>query len=1145
MLSNKLTFSLTCLVLLLGLVFMAPQAAMAFGVKLSLDETVRDVSDKDGFQVYSGRNRVTPYPESVNTGGVGVPTFIFLIQFEKVVQLVNDADDTVTPSGAALGLDDLTVDAWDDLDRALGTLSLATVLEEDGGTPADNSDDVDLNGDGDTDDDVPVATIEHKTPGATFIADPGELPGRQFRVTVNHLALENAYPGSGGSFEIHKLLFNLRKEAAAESSLDAITKLRKEGTALPLSGYGDGNRLFAELVGADEGNPHYRTTTGNLDITVLDPLTTNASRADWADDSTGTTASTSRDNPGGYPNVVSITKLTGVSRDITILETEPFDVKIVLTEEPHKDYLGDNGTKLVEVTGGKATAITPGLTFGTAGEGVREANTDSSRTAASLTAAGINAQDAELAPLEEGDYAVTTISGVGHGTDGTANTAESDPVPEPTGRDNKYYTYRVKIQPNDNYEGNVIITVKRFKDNTLPIAKWYLPVPRQEIASTQLADGIRTTRLKNGREILTVPVKTRKSALTTAQEARDTAIKNETNAIRLTEKQYIPANGYLVLARGADATVTGIVNSPIEKYSDDANTTLKLDLTPAQQKYNIQYGFGFPPPAVDLYDFFRNGGTVQLLHKNATGNTTGVEKKKGYPGAKDTEYTAGQVVISEIMWAQDAGGANSQYIELHNTTSDLIGIDKDEWVLVFFGPSGGSSALGTAIDTVGNTGWSADLGADAAVPGSNGVTTATPSYPTVSDLVSMSRIDMATSGNTQSNWTASERPVHNLTGRRIGSPGAANSVAGAQAKAADKVTDDKAAADKAAKAAAAAAKVSVATGSDIMISEIMVASNNGRLPQWIELANLSGKEVSLSGWTLVINNDPADTDVVGGSISIDIGDVVVGVDAKGRSESVLIVSKAGRSSGIGIGKGDLRADRIVDVQSQVSPGEGRYMLLSEMGFKISLVVPPATGGVITNGDVVGNLGMNWELPMAEGNRSSLIRREMGNTAEIMGTDAAGWMLASDTMMDGAYRDTYYGQSSDVGTPGYDAGGALPVELSKFNAARDRLTGQVTITWETQSELNNAGFYIKRSQQKTGQFVAVNPTMIAGAGTTSEKQSYTYTDTTAQPNIVYYYQIEDVSLDGNRQTLTRAHRLKGHIGAAGKLTTMWGELKERE
>ena len=68
--------------------------------------------------------------------------------------------------------------------------------------------------------------------------------------------------------------------------------------------------------------------------------------------------------------------------------------------------------------------------------------------------------------------------------------------------------------------------------------------------------------------------------------------------------------------------------------------------------------------------------------------------------------------------------------------------------------------------------------------------------------------------------------------------------------------------------------------------------------------------------------------------------------------------------------------------------------------------------------------------------------------------------------------------------------------------------------------------------------------FAGAGTTSEKQFYTYTDTTAQPNVVYYYQIEDVSLDGNRQTLTRGIRLKGHIGAAGKAYLSHGVKSKR-
>ena len=304
------------------------------------------------------------------------------------------------------------------------------------------------------------------------------------------------------------------------------------------------------------------------------------------------------------------------------------------------------------------------------------------------------------------------------------------------------------------------------------------------------------------------------------------------------------------------------------------------------------------------------------------------------------------------------------------------------------------------------------------------------------------------------------------------------------------------------------------------------------------------------GWSINVENDPTDAGVVASSMNLQLGDVTLD-----EYQVVLIVSKeSNRNSGVdtaGVARtrGDANAnnldsDRIVDVQSVLSPNTADYTFISNMAFRIGLVPPPPlTGGVVSRGDVAGNLGQGWELPLAEGDdRSSLIRREMGETGEIVGTDAAGWVLASDTGLGGTYVETFYGDKDDIGTPGYDAGGALPVELSGFGAKRDPLTGAVVITWSTQSELNNAGFFIKRGQQTNGKFVVVNPTMIAGAGTTAEKQSYTYTDATAEPNIVYYYQIEDVSLDGNRQTLTRAHRLKGHVGAAGKATTTWGDLK---
>ena len=404
-------------------------------------------------------------------------------------------------------------------------------------------------------------------------------------------------------------------------------------------------------------------------------------------------------------------------------------------------------------------------------------------------------------------------------------------------------------------------------------------------------------------------------------------------------------------------------------------------------------------------------------------------------------------------------------------------------------------------------------------------------------LVSMYRkIDGATvsSGTSPDSWAASSvAGTRNLSGLRAGTPGAATPYTAPEEPTEPTPPEPTA---------------PVATASDLMISEIMVASNDGRLPQWIEIANGSASAVSLEGWLLGIDNDSADADVIAPSLGIKLDGVTL--DA---GQTVLVVSKlTNRNSGVAAraagdaNAGSLDSARIIDAQAQVNPPTDQYSILSEISFRISLESPlPLTGGITDRGDIAGNLGGGWELPASEGARSSIIRREMGDAGENMGTDAAGWVLASGTGLGGAYVETFYGDRNDVGTPGYDAGGALPVELSGFNAARDRVTGAVVITWATQSELNNAGFFIKRSQQRDGKFVIVNPTMIAGAGTTAEKQSYTYTDATADPNIVYYYQIEDVSLDGNRQTLTRSHRLKGHIGAAGKATTTWGELKEQQ
>ena len=156
---------------------------------------------------------------------------------------------------------------------------------------------------------------------------------------------------------------------------------------------------------------------------------------------------------------------------------------------------------------------------------------------------------------------------------------------------------------------------------------------------------------------------------------------------------------------------------------------------------------------------------------------------------------------------------------------------------------------------------------------------------------------------------------------------------------------------------------------------------------------------------------------------------------------------------------------------------------------------------------------------------------------LVGTDASSWVRAADTVL--TVR-SWWGSPTDYGTPGYVPGSPLPVALSHLHA--ERVESGVVVEWTTASELENAGFNVLRGQMKKGPFVKVNPTLIPGAGTASERHTYEWIDTTAMPNVVYYYQIEDVSFSGDQQRLATV-RMKGHLSARGKLLQKWGDVKQ--
>ena len=343
------------------------------------------------------------------------------------------------------------------------------------------------------------------------------------------------------------------------------------------------------------------------------------------------------------------------------------------------------------------------------------------------------------------------------------------------------------------------------------------------------------------------------------------------------------------------------------------------------------------------------------------------------------------------------------------------------------------------------------------------------------------------------------------------------------------------------------------TDGEISISEIMYdLGPNRNQAQWIEFYNSSPTQaLNLKGWELRIRN------LHDGSASYIEGTVPFKDAVIHPNQTLLIVSKKAGTDVPGNRVYDLYLNNRRDLRMVRS-----QHLLNPTGFHLTLTDtgdPEALGDDLMV-DEVGNLTVAdgvrskaWDLPEVNPERRRSIVRLYGGVFKPEqgsvdgepsppddGLSADGWHPFSEK----GRNASFYGMRGDLANPGYRSGGPLPVELSSFRPTRME-TGAVRIKWRTESELNNAGFNILRSEIRDGDFAVINVKgIIPGHGTSSEQHLYSYTDTTAKPNVIYYYRIEDVSLDGARQTLATV-RLKGDISAANKLTTTWSELKSEK
>lgn len=106
-----------------------------------------------------------------------------------------------------------------------------------------------------------------------------------------------------------------------------------------------------------------------------------------------------------------------------------------------------------------------------------------------------------------------------------------------------------------------------------------------------------------------------------------------------------------------------------------------------------------------------------------------------------------------------------------------------------------------------------------------------------------------------------------------------------------------------------------------------------------------------------------------------------------------------------------------------------------------------------------------------------------------------------------------GTSDNRDMGAYEYGAPLLVDLVSFEARG--LSDFVRISWETASELENAGFHLWRNITQDGTYTRITHSLIPAEGSATSGATYTYTDREVAAPQVYYYKLEEIDTAGSR------------------------------
>lgn len=88
------------------------------------------------------------------------------------------------------------------------------------------------------------------------------------------------------------------------------------------------------------------------------------------------------------------------------------------------------------------------------------------------------------------------------------------------------------------------------------------------------------------------------------------------------------------------------------------------------------------------------------------------------------------------------------------------------------------------------------------------------------------------------------------------------------------------------------------------------------------------------------------------------------------------------------------------------------------------------------------------------------------------------------------------------------------------------TPEAIITWSTESEVDTAGFNVYRASNEEGRYQKVTEELIVSCGDPFTGCNYDFRDTTIEPGVTYFYQLEELETTGNLTRLPDVVRFDG-------------------